>query len=191
VCGVRRGRSRGARGGYVHDNDVAAVVASDFEAGFVALQADEGNLGASQASHRCAENADGTRPEDDDTVAGMDARVHDHGAVGDAAWLGERGFLDGDAGWHVMKTAGGHSDIASHGAIDTVAEAAAVGVEIVEALARERTVGVDHGGGFAHDAIAFFDGAHIGADGGDDAGELVAEDDGIVDLPTVRRGPLV
>jgi len=90
-----------------------------------------------------------------------------------------------------MQTAGGDLGEARHRAINAVAEPFAAWVEVVKPLAGHRAIRIDHRRGFAHRPIPFLPRQHPLALLADDAGELVAEHDGVVDRPGMVGRPLV
>lgn len=90
-----------------------------------------------------------------------------------------------------MQAAFGDAGILGHRAVDAVTESEAVGIEIIEAGFDEGRVFGEDCGGFADDAVTFFEGFDARTGFGDDAAEFVAEDDGIIDLPALRAVVLV
>src|SRR5713226_4450092 len=92
---------------------------------------------------------------------------------------------------NAMENSCRHGNPAAHGPIDGRTIAAPRRIEIIEPLAGERAVGIDHGGRLAHDAIPRLPAAHSLADRLDYSAELMPEHDGIVHRPTMRRFPHV
>jgi hypothetical protein len=90
-----------------------------------------------------------------------------------------------------MQAALGDAHVVRHGAIHAVAEAAARRVEIVKTGAAERRSLVDHGGGLADYAVAFFELGDAGTGAGNGTGKLVAKNARVVYRPPVRSTPLV
>ena len=175
----------------VADDDFAAILLGDREAMGVLREADDGDLRAALLGHGGAEDADRAGSEDDHAVAGFDAGVLHDGVIGDAAGFGEAGLFEGEGVGYCVQDALRDADILGHRAVDAVAEALAGRVEVVEPAAGHRVVRRDDRGGLADHAVAFLPAFDLLAQLDDAAGELVAEDDRVVDRPGMVGGPLV
>ena len=90
-----------------------------------------------------------------------------------------------------MQAARGHANERGHCAVDTVAEAEALGIEIVKTLANECGIIRENSGRFADDAVAFFEAAHATSLLGNNASEFVAEDNGKIHMPALRASVLM
>ena len=90
-----------------------------------------------------------------------------------------------------MKTSFWYANKLGHGSVNAVAESESVGIKVVKPSPSHRRVLVDDGGGLTDDTIAFLEGSHSGAGLHDMPSEFVAEDTGVVNLPTDSSKPLV
>src|ERR1017187_2784464 len=141
--------------------------------------------------HHGAEESDRPRADDRDRVAGTKPGIDAPRVVGDAARLGQGRRLECELLRDMVQAALRDLDEFRHLPVDAVAEAQAVGVEVKEALPRERRGRVDDGRRLAHDPVALREILHSFPGLRDHAPELVPEDHGVVHLPAVFPGELV
>src|SRR5580692_6398192 len=90
-----------------------------------------------------------------------------------------------------MQQARRHSDKRRHRSIDPISETEPLRIQVVKSLADKRGVGRDHGGSFAHHAVALFEAAYAAAGLSNVTSEFMPQDDGIIDRPTLLAGVLM
>ena len=178
-------------GSDVADDDFAAVALRDFEAVSILFESDDSDLSTAEFGDGGAKNSDGAGAENDDAVAGLDVAVVDDGVVGDATRFGEAGLFEGEGIGHAVKDSGWDANKAGHGAIETIAEALACRVEIVETASTHGVVVIDDSRRFRDDTITFLPIINIRAEFDNVSAEFVTEDDGVIDRPGMIGGPLV
>ena len=92
---------------------------------------------------------------------------------------------------HGVQAALRNPGIMRHGAVDAIAEAETVGIQVIESATSVWGKLVNDGGGFAHNAIAFLEILHSLSRLLDRAAELVTENAGVIHFPAVSAMPLV
>jgi hypothetical protein len=90
-----------------------------------------------------------------------------------------------------VQTTRRHSDKRRHRPIDSVSETEPLRIQVIESLTDERRVGRQQSGGFAHHAVTLFEFGYAVAGLCNITSKFVAQDDGVIDWPTLLAGILM